>query len=542
MVDRRLASEPEALERLLPSEGVVTRAGAGEFHQLALLCRSVQDAYPIPVVCFDAGLTGEQRDWLRDNLAACTVTPLPAGAQDALAVGLLTAATRASLLRESPFQRAVWLDPHLVVLRGLGELFAKLDHAPVYSVVGGAVSGGDLRRDAELLAARAEGGRMDRTERLEDSLDMIPVERVETLLSRPFVAVDVLLDSLRSELPNASIIDLQLPAAAAAALLRSIAASVPRRQRRQPPAGQSSIKLVCMMGVKSNPYLVDAFLDHYDRLGVDAYVVILHSEPGDPRAGVVLERLRRYGIEPVARPSEFSAALKRTLFLDALARHCTADDWVVYADLDELQVYPELLPRLLAECDELGYTFVRGRFVDRLAAGGQLPEIQGETTVWEQFPFTAPVTERIARGWTGKVCAAKARIPVGEGAHAVQFGVDPERNYVRTSHDPRAHPTVIEVHHFKWDASLARRTREKINGAGGDRDAIDDPSFMHEYHSILEHVHRGRLTVDDVTFAGTPQLHYVRPPRDDRRSTDLPLPSIATMPSPLESSRAPGHV
>jgi len=96
---------------------------------------------------------------------------------------------------------------------------------------------------------------------------------------------------------------------------------------------------------------------------------------------------------------------------------------VIYADLDELEVYPGGLIPYLEERERCGQAFARGRLVDRLAANGELIEVKSAPTLWEQFPLCRPVTRHIVRGWDRKVCAARACVPIaGGGAVCRQRG------------------------------------------------------------------------------------------------------------------------
>ncbi len=225
-----IASEPEALEALLPQEGVVTIAGAEQFHELALTCHSVRETYPVPVLCFDAGLRPEQIDWLRNSVPACSVTRLPPGAREAvgtedLGAGALLSATRTFLLQQSPFRRTVWLDPGLVILRGLAELFTELDRGPVPGPTTQCFSAWDLERDAEQLATHAD----TQAKSPNAALDAYPW-RVETVAASasatPPTDGNLLLDRLRYRYPDARIVQLDLPADGPA-MLRSLAASTP---------------------------------------------------------------------------------------------------------------------------------------------------------------------------------------------------------------------------------------------------------------------------------------------------------------------------
>ena len=260
-----------------------------------------------------------------------------------------------------------------------------------------------------------------------------------------------------------------------------------------------AIRLVSVIGVKAPRPLVGHFLDHYRDQGVDDILVVLHAPPGDCRFEAMRALLEKRGIRPVQKIGEYSAKIKKAIFEEIVARLCAPDDWVVYADVDELQVYPADIPSFLAAREQFGHRFVRGRMVDRIADGGELLEIREEPSLQEQFPLSADIGHRICGAWDRKVCAAKARVPLSDGgAHAVDHGFPRVGwNYRWTHRMPWRREPTIEILHFKWDATLAQRLHDKLAGIGGDVDYRDGPGFMREYRALADHLdrHGGRLEV-----------------------------------------------
>ncbi len=257
------------------------------------------------------------------------------------------------------------------------------------------------------------------------------------------------------------------------------------------------IRLAACIGVKSSPHLLSHFLDHYRHLGVDEFLIVLHAARGDARAEAAKDRLAQAGVRPLREVEEYSAALKLAYTTELVRRYCEADSWVVYADLDEFQVYPDGLRAYLSERERYGHRFARGRVVDRLSAGGELREIQPTPSLWDQFPVAASVTRGLLGAWDRKVCAAKAMVPLADGgAHAVCYGRAPNVDYRLTHYLPRLHERRIAIHHFKWDATLPQRVREKVEGRGGDLDRWHGDGFMREYRRLDEYLRReGRIRI-----------------------------------------------
>ena len=266
------------------------------------------------------------------------------------------------------------------------------------------------------------------------------------------------------------------------------------------------VRLVACIGVRSSPHLITHFIEHYQRLGVDEFLLALHAERGDPRAEDAKRRLAVHGVRPLREIEEFSARLKRDLFAALVRDHCAPDDWVVYADLDELQRYPDGLAACLERHERRGHAFVRGRLVDRVAANGELIEIRAAPSLLEQFPLALPLTRRVTRGWDRKVCAARARVPIADGgAHAVRYQRIPRWNYRLTHYAPRLGERRIAVDHFKWDATLAQRVRDKLEGRGGDVDRRDSRGFIDEYRRLDAMLRRyGRIHIGLLSQAPGP--------------------------------------
>jgi hypothetical protein len=126
--------------------GVVTLCDSNYYPGLLQLHASIQSSDPCPVICYDAGLTPAQRRDA-DRRESLRVLDLPG---DPL-IAEWIAATRdvaplakpnkriwplwicPLLIRAAPLRDVFWLDCDLIVLRGLGELFAMLDDGPVFT-------------------------------------------------------------------------------------------------------------------------------------------------------------------------------------------------------------------------------------------------------------------------------------------------------------------------------------------------------------------------------------------------------------------------
>ena len=188
------------------SEGIVTLADANYWPGLETLYVSVQDTYPVPVYCFDIGLTHVQKERAAREYKNLHILPIPDSEDFRLTQTAFEGAAPLSkpgkrvwplwlcpfLIAASPCRRVFWIDSDALVFRGLKELFAMLDTGPVFTVennapeltpnkpdlyrmlpitrqfdmdeprVNAGVSGWDLERDQEVLQAYMQAVRMAR--------------------------------------------------------------------------------------------------------------------------------------------------------------------------------------------------------------------------------------------------------------------------------------------------------------------------------------------------------------------------------------------
>lgn len=127
-------------------QGIVTLCDENYFPGLLALHASIQTSHPYPLACYDAGLTPDQRR-TAEAIGNLTVLDLP----DDPLIGAVQRATDSVgplkkpnkriwplwicplLIRAAPFDEVFWLDCDIIVLRGLNELFEKLEEGPVFT-------------------------------------------------------------------------------------------------------------------------------------------------------------------------------------------------------------------------------------------------------------------------------------------------------------------------------------------------------------------------------------------------------------------------
>ena len=126
--------------------GVVTLCDLNYFPGLLRLCESIASSWPCEIICYDIGLTCDQRLGA-SRVNGLTVLDLP---QDPLIEALRQATSdRAALakpgkriwplwicpllIRSAPLDELLWVDCDIIVLRGLDELFRALTDGPVFT-------------------------------------------------------------------------------------------------------------------------------------------------------------------------------------------------------------------------------------------------------------------------------------------------------------------------------------------------------------------------------------------------------------------------
>lgn len=214
------------------------------------------------------------------------------------------------------------------------------------------------------------------------------------------------------------------------------------------PVSKPAVHLTTVVGgfIKILPFMIE----HYRSLGVDSHLVNVHlSSENDPV---------RWRIEAVAQSiscpiASMTVGNWQSVFqpIYSASRKSRPNDWFILADQDELQCYPDDLFEILRWCDSKGYDFIRGAFVDRLAADGGLAEVRPDPPIWDQYPLGGLITLPVCAADPHKIVAAKGYVPIGHGQHQALGG--------------RGCPIeelFVQVHHFKWTAGIYQHLKERV--------------------------------------------------------------------------------
>ncbi len=245
-----------------------------------------------------------------------------------------------------------------------------------------------------------------------------------------------------------------------------------------------NIHLVTVVG--SDVELLPHMLAHYAGFGFDSLLVNVHLEKyDDPLLARVQEISTEFGAEIC---SVFVGKWLQCVnpFLYRYTRRQKLSDWFVLADVDELQIYPEDIRSFLTRMDHLGFDFVEGCMIDRVARHGDFPEIVRDKTIWEQFPLAGLITYPVLRANILKVVAAKGFVELAPGQHFALNGRGSPRDEF-----------YIPVHHFKWCKGIVRRLKKRAEFY-----KLYDEPIWSESQRFVEYYdqHNGKIDVSDPNF------------------------------------------
>jgi hypothetical protein len=230
------------------------------------------------------------------------------------------------------------------------------------------------------------------------------------------------------------------------------------------------------------------FLAHYRELGVERIHLSLHFEP---RVTALVKRQRTeqavalaaaFGVDLAAvLVCVYDSYVLRTHHNQLQSQIPQASDWIVWADIDEFQIYPDRLPSLIDAAERSGIDYFGGLFVDRTTEDGSLPAFDPGRPIWSQFPRQSQITRDLTTACTEKVVCARSRVRLTPGNHAV------------CDQSLAGRQALVEVHHFKWDASVVPRLRRRLTPQWQER-----CYWWEESRDFLNHIESngGKLAVE----------------------------------------------
>jgi hypothetical protein len=247
------------------------------------------------------------------------------------------------------------------------------------------------------------------------------------------------------------------------------------------------INLVTVVG--HNITMLPHMLEHYKNIVDEIYVVVYRQHENDG----ILDEIKSLGITPHKVVTEEKFNWERVTQLYNEVKRTKPQEWWVVSDDDEFHVYPKPIREMISECEENGWEFITGGFLDRIGENGEFPLVTKETNIWSKFPLAGFFRYPMSGACPNKVCIMKGSIDVTPGQH---YAIIDEAHVWGTegvSH-PLRYPIgrgegFIQVHHFKWDSTVLERLKEVS-------ETEEKYSFWEEYKKMYKAIQINDWNVD----------------------------------------------
>ena len=219
------------------------------------------------------------------------------------------------------------------------------------------------------------------------------------------------------------------------------------------------INLITVVG--HNTTMLKYMLNHYKDMVDEIYVVVYRQHELDG----ILEDIINLGIKPYKVVTEPKFNWEKVTELYNEVKQTKPDEWWIVSDDDEFHIYPKPIREMISECEENGWEFITGGFLDRIGENGNFPLVTHQTDIWNEFPLAGFFRYPMSGACPNKVCVMKGSVSVTPGQHYVDFG-DGKNSWgtYNIKHSKR-YPIgrgegLVQVHHFKWDSTVLVRLKE----------------------------------------------------------------------------------
>lgn len=204
------------------------------------------------------------------------------------------------------------------------------------------------------------------------------------------------------------------------------------------------------------------WMDHYYKLKLDTYTAFIHKDLCNDKYKWLLNALTEHGFRISYVEGPFGNSTLRLNVMNAFAMNIPDDEYIMVADSDEFQQWPENDVRkalLNGEIDVIEGTLI-DCFTDKLIeADNSHLHFQYPKRTINLEGFLSPRHHNKIN----KICVAKNKFPVCFcGSHVFNSSIPGKK----LSHNMRTR-SGIEVLHYRWRATLKKRLKAK----GYDNDA-----------------------------------------------------------------------
>ena len=246
------------------------------------------------------------------------------------------------------------------------------------------------------------------------------------------------------------------------------------------------LNLVTVVG--HNTTLFPHMLKHYESLVDEIFVVVYRQNEDDG----ILEEVKRCGIEPYMIVTEPKFNWEKVTELYNTVKQTKPDEWWVVADDDEFHLYPKNIRKMIKECEENGWEFITGGFLDRIGENGTFPKVHKYTDIWKSFPNAGFFRYPMSGACPNKVCVMKGSVDVTSGQHYAIVGEDGKNSWGKFHKKKYPIGTgegFIQVHHFKWDSTVLERLKEVS-------ETKEDYTFWREYKKMYRAIQLNDNKID----------------------------------------------
>jgi hypothetical protein len=201
-------------------------------------------------------------------------------------------------------------------------------------------------------------------------------------------------------------------------------------------------------------------LEHYKNIVDEIFVVVYRQHENDG----ILDEIKSLGITPHKIVTEEKFNWERVTQLYNEIKQTKPHEWWVVSDDDEFHVYPKPIREMISDCEENGWEFITGGFLDRIGENGEFPLVTKETNIWKKFPLAGFFRYPMSGACPNKVCVMKGSVDVTPGQHYAIIDETHVWGKEGVNH-PLRYPIgrgegLIQVHHFKWDSTVLERLKE----------------------------------------------------------------------------------
>jgi len=199
---------------------------------------------------------------------------------------------------------------------------------------------------------------------------------------------------------------------------------------------------------------IDHFLKYYLNQGIDLISLILHSK-NEMDKSYYIEKYKRNGVELDFYNGEWNSQISKEIKINKILNmELTGNDWVIYVDIDEfVECKNKTIKEKIHEMETMGQNCCYGFLVDRISENGDLPKIDKNIELKDQFPKLGKINQNIMGGFTRKVPIIRAHFRVNGGHHGVE---ESQRQFLKIS------PEKLMVNHYKWGGNLIEKLENRV--------------------------------------------------------------------------------